>query len=442
MAFLFPLAYLILVGWAWSATFKHRFSESIAPAIMLHVIILLFTGMIFHSLRVGIVIGGLLYLLLLLYYLVTGRSVIDLLWPFGIHDEARISVNRRIIENIKDILCNPGFHLLLIFYFFCWFSNIGKVFLAWDEFSHWGMFLKESLRLDNLYAVSPLPFKHKDYVPAITLFEVIWVKLCRRYLEADVYRAVQNLMFVMILPIFGPFEEHIAEMVQCNKAPSAIGKNIYGRLPVLGALAIVLLVPFIFNTSNAFYFYHSIYCDYASGIILFYCMLVACADENNFPYQIGIFTLALTVMVLTKMTLISMLPPVVLFFIIRKIWVSEERGQWKHIWAFVFPVAFSGITWFSFNKFVKKFIPISGSIQSYDSMDLSQLVEVFKSPTNSSITHLESVRRTFINAVFSRDVLIHGSYTVALGCIVTLMLILAYFQKDKVKRKLAYLVTL
>ena len=48
----------------------------------------------------------------------------------------------------------------------------------------------------------------------------------------------------------------------------------------------------------------------------------------------------------------------------------------------------------------------------------------------------------FINAVFSRDVLIHGSYTVALGCIVTLMLILAYFQKDKVKRKLAYLVTL
>lgn len=43
MAFLFPLAYLILVGWAWSATFKHRFSESIAPAIMLHVIILLFT---------------------------------------------------------------------------------------------------------------------------------------------------------------------------------------------------------------------------------------------------------------------------------------------------------------------------------------------------------------------------------------------------------------
>ena len=101
------------------------------------------------------------------------------------------------------------------------------------------------------------------------------------------------------------------------------------------------------------------------------------------------------------MTLISMLPPVVLFFIIRKIWVSEERGQWKHIWAFVFPVAFSGITWFSFNKFVKKFIPISGSIQSYDSMDLSQLVEVFKSPTNSSITHLESVRRTFINAVFS-----------------------------------------
>jgi hypothetical protein len=31
-------------------------------------------------------------------------------------------------------------------------------------------------------------------------------------------------------------------------------------------------------------------------------MLVACADENNFPYQIGIFTLALTVMALTKMT--------------------------------------------------------------------------------------------------------------------------------------------
>ena len=98
---------------------------------------------------------------------------------------------------------------MVLCYFLCFFFLIkfSKRFWAWDEFSHWGVFLKETLRLDSLYCTSPLTIAHKDYVPAITLFETIWCKLSFRYNKADAYRAIQIFMFSLMMPMFDKLNE-------------------------------------------------------------------------------------------------------------------------------------------------------------------------------------------------------------------------------------------
>lgn len=441
MAFILPLAYLAIAGAAWSVTFRKKFSSSLAPAVMLHIVLLLFTGMLCHSLNAGILLGCFLYVALLAFYFVSGRSVLDV-FSSGKNSSSReereyscskVSVVLRGCSYARHLLADSGFRLFLFFYLFCWLTNIDKQFLYWDEFSHWGMFLKESLRLDDLFAVSPLPFSHKDYVPAVTLFEALWIRLCGQYTEPDVYRAIQMLMFVMMLPMFRAFG---------GEPDDVAGASVYEKLALPAAVLAVLLLPLIFNTSNAFLFYHSIYCDYLSGVLLFYCMAAACTDEGSACYRLGVFTLALTVMVLTKMTLMVFLPAVILFSLIRELWIRKERTAGKTIACLVFPVAVPIGLWFAFNRFVDQYVPNTGGIQSYDGMKLSSVLEVFKSSAVSSIPYLEDVRRTFSDAVLYRDVLLHGSYAAAIAGIVAVMLLVSWLLKDRQEKRTAYLATL
>ena len=96
--------------------------------------------------------------------------------------------------------------IFFVLYVFIFAINVDKRFYEWDEFSHWGRFLKETLRLNSLFCTSNASMSHKDYVPIITVFEYIWCRLSFRYVEADAYSAQQVLMVSMMLPVFSVFD--------------------------------------------------------------------------------------------------------------------------------------------------------------------------------------------------------------------------------------------
>ena len=129
------------------------------------------------------------------------------------------------------------------------------------------MFLKESLRLDMLYAESPLPLFHKDYVPASTLFEVIWCRLSGRFVEADAYRAIQMVMFAMMLPMFECFAPTLQEGA-AGSVRQAVRRAFLGRGRQLAAVFFVLLLPLLFSAYDT-QFYHSVYIDYFLGVVFF-----------------------------------------------------------------------------------------------------------------------------------------------------------------------------
>ena len=84
----------------------------------------------------------------------------------------------------RELLFSDGLAVFIIVYVLFTALSFNKWVLICDEFTHWGMMVKEMLRLDKFYCVpeSRLAF-HKDYPPFLSVFEYFWVKICGYYSE-------------------------------------------------------------------------------------------------------------------------------------------------------------------------------------------------------------------------------------------------------------------
>ena len=227
ISFICPFLYAMILGSAWSIWFRKPFYSSLAPAFFLHILAVMISGMLFKRLSVGIFGAIVLAIVILVCCMVRKNkslSPVDLK-AYG-----------------KEIWDNGG-AVFAIFYVLCFILNANKSFIHWDEFSHWGPFLKESLRLDQLYCMSPMDFAHKDYVPAVTIFEAIWCRLGFRYTEPDAYRAIQVLMFSMFMPVFEKFHSYAYEQSGGNRSGNngSMKKIIKYRLLQVGAVLLVLM---------------------------------------------------------------------------------------------------------------------------------------------------------------------------------------------------------
>lgn len=93
------------------------------PAYCMQILLLLGSGMLFHNLLTGIILACLL-------------AIIG--WGIGFRRDGgrTLLILRPSVEN----LAVPAFLVLTLIVFA---MNYGKHYYEWDEFSHWGRFLKE-----------------------------------------------------------------------------------------------------------------------------------------------------------------------------------------------------------------------------------------------------------------------------------------------------------
>ncbi len=408
-AFAAPFAYCLLIGFAWSQTFKKRFCVSVGIAFFTQMLFVLVSG-----LTIGYLLPGLL----------AGIGAAAVLLLYGIIRDSRqgkrMSVRLWITENLfaEDVL------LFCLFYVICFVLNTGKRFITWDELSHWGMFLKESLRLNKFYCVSEFSFSHKDYVPAMTLLEWIWCTLCRRFSEADVYRCIQVIMFSLIFPMFEPL------FAEKQDSQGKKDRVIWLGMTVL----IILLLPLIFNTADGFYFYHSIYCDFATGVFVFFCVYEVYKTRDSMNYRLLVLTLGMTGLALIKMTAMAFLPALWVYFVVKEFMFDRQEVAGKRLWKLLPPLVVPIGFWLWFNRFVDHYVTNTGSVQSYDGMKLSMLFDVFFRPEITGISYLPDVSRSYITAVFTRNIILHGSYAVILGGITFVVYLIAARQKEATDR--------
>ena len=123
LRFLVPFIYSVIIGGAWSLWSNKKFSSSIAPAYMLHMLVVLISGLVFNRLSIGIYGGIAVSLVLLVIYVIKDKK-----------QDATVRV--RVLGYAKE-LWNGGGFTFSVFYILCFFLNSQKFFISWDEFSHW-----------------------------------------------------------------------------------------------------------------------------------------------------------------------------------------------------------------------------------------------------------------------------------------------------------------
>lgn len=386
--FFLPLIYSVFSICTYSLLFKKSILKSAAPAFFIQILMIIATSMLANSFSVGIIVYLFMCCVSLIILLVKNRSISFIIEHFLAKENA------------------IGILWFLLLYMFIYISNYGKVFQDWDEFSHWGIFVKEMFRLDRLYCTSTAEMAHKDYVPAISVFETLWCKLSLRYSEADAYRGIQMLQASMMIPLI-----EIGETI----------KNKYFKVLAL-ILKIVMIFTIPMYVGN---FYHTIYQDLIFGILIFYCVYVI-IEDNSEKYKFFLLTLSLSILILSKMAAIIFLPTLILLYII---WERIDKKK-VYVKAF-FSAVISLIGWYLFNKYVDFFIPVKGG-QSYD--DIGNYFVSFLSVIlhNAGITYQTLAERRFISALFTSKV----GYLPYLPLLLSVALVLYFIAKKQEDRQL------
>ena len=146
--------------------------------------------------------------------------------------------------------------------------------INWDEFTHWGLCVKNMFIFDALANHPDATSIFKNYPPASALFQYLWGKLSGNFIEGNLYRAINLFYFVLIIPIF---------QNQKFKKPAGIVFRII--------LAIILPVA-LFND-----FYTSLLVDGLLGVLFAYALI------NHFTCPLESFSLLNTGLCLFVLTL-------------------------------------------------------------------------------------------------------------------------------------------
>jgi len=165
-----------------------------------------------------------------------------------------IFIRKRKILLEAEIL--QGCLLYVSFLAFFLFVNFGKVFHAWDEFSHWGTIVKYFYSVDAMGTFDNLKFKlmAPAYFPGTSLFQYFFTRFSAQFIEYYTYIAMNVIYF----SLFMPFIKDIFK------------KEKRGKLLLL--LVIFLLLP-VQNSGFHGGLYNSLYVDAILGALFGFTVL-------------------------------------------------------------------------------------------------------------------------------------------------------------------------
>lgn len=250
------IALLIGMSATFAYLFKKNFEETLSTTV-LSMTLLMYTFAVMGALKVG-------------FYVTLGLGVASILVCFYLLIRDKSTFLKRTIT--------PGLLMFGLFFVFTWWAHRGRNLSQWDEFSHWGLTVKNMFALDLLGNQSIATTTFKSYPPAIALFQYFLQKLSGVYIEANLYRSINIFNVALLIPIF---------------------KFVDWKQPKQ-----FLMLAFIMMTLPlAFYyeFYHTIYVDATLGI-LFGFILYTYFSSPLTKFSLLNLTLAFMVLVLTKET--------------------------------------------------------------------------------------------------------------------------------------------
>ena len=248
--------------------------------------------------------------------------------------------NNQIKQEIEKIL-TPGLFIYVVFFIIFIIINNKRIFEEDDEFSHWGLIIKNMFMYNGYGTIENSKVKFNEYPPFTASFQYILLKLKNVYSEDLVIIAHNILYLSIIIPI-------------CKKVD--FEKNFRNLILIVPA---IIIIPMIFYAN----FYTNILVDGILGIFFAMGLFVIYEDDENKKYKTLMLTMIITALALTKTTGIILATFLVIFEFIKEIINKNEKSKLCFIilivplvltlaWYIKINISNNGTVW-NFNKVIK-----------------------------------------------------------------------------------------
>ena len=298
MTFLFVLLFILLINGTYVYLFKKSFGKTLPISLFISTIIMYITGLLFKSFKIGLYINLGLSLLPILFIVINFK-------------------NSNKLKEYKDNYFSNAFYAFIIVFFMIFIFDFKRKITMWDERSHWGVMLKEMLRLDDFYTVnnSTLLF-HKDYPPMIQLFELLCLLVAGKFKESIAISSIHLLGISLFLPII--------DNLKTDKKKTIISSII---LPIILFLSILFI--------DKHHVINSIYIDYVMSLVIGYLLLDIFNNEDLKSIKTIVFlSISFLFLILIKQIAICFYLMVLFYYVINLIY-KKVRVNIKDIILFI-----------------------------------------------------------------------------------------------------------
>ncbi len=360
--FFVPLAYFLLLTAAIVLLSKRSFGYGLVLGFLSSALALFLSQCIFGTFTVGFVLMVLLAL-----------SFVAVFW-----------FKKDLRKEFRKNYFSLGFWGFLTIYIFATILNLKRGFSVWDEFSHWGMMLKEMIRLDKFYYVDESNLMvHKDYPPIQQLFELFWMKLCGGFNEIAAERSARVLSFSFILPIL--------ESLPLKKKKASFVKKL---LCVFAVVMIPVICIALFDQHGV---YNTIYNDYTMSMGVTFLLALALLGKKYDWFFVIEFLIGGIFLVLLKQMGLPLY--YMALAVLGAIWIASKKffGDKKNYIKAAVLVVVPILFWLLWGRFT------ADAAKQFDmnSIGLGDFI-------NALLGRGEVWQRTtildFISAVFTRDI--------------------------------------
>ncbi len=240
---------------------------------------------------------------------------------YGCIGLAGISLLYLIWRGVKDRtawlthLITPGLLACGLVGVWVWLAHRNRLLSAWDEFSHWGLVVKNMVYFDRFGNSPDATTYFKGYPPGTALFQYLWCKLYGSFQDAYLIRATNVLSFSLLLPLFAKLN----------------WKRCWAFVPLF---FVMMCLPLTFFSG----FYTELYVDALLGLLFAYILYSYFSADTMDSFLVANLALAGFVLTLTKAAGAGM--ALMAYLIIGMDWWRRRRhpeptGRWKGRFGFV-----------------------------------------------------------------------------------------------------------
>ncbi len=264
-SFIIPLLYFILANGLFVSIFKKAFGKCLPVTMMITAFTYFFSQVIFHTFKIGLAIN-IIYAILFLVILA-------------------IKYKKKDLTDFKNNFFSKGFYAFLVIFIVVYIFDFNRTFTMWDEFSHWGVMVKEMIRLDNFYSIKASTIMtHKDYPPIMQLFEMFYTTISGGYNEAYLERAMHLFSISLFIPA----------ICEQNEKFNKFKLSVKSLCMMIG----VFLVFCLFDCHGVI---NTIYTDYVMAIVVAYLLFTILVEKDLLSkFSVFSLTIGLSFLLLLK----------------------------------------------------------------------------------------------------------------------------------------------